>query len=200
MNEPGSRIREPTCVYLGMIEARDVEGEKVRKILFFLLVVGISGLPAIAQDTGQTKNKPASNQSESPMHDMPGMSQHPDTPAADEHKMNASMHMESQSLIETLTNHTTAGTDAEPNSTTSAMLMTTKGKWQFMFHGTAFLSEIQQSGPRGEGKLFSTNWLMPMAQRKLGNGTLTLRAMLSLEPATVSRQRYPELFQQGETA
>jgi hypothetical protein len=39
-----------------------------------------------------------------------------------------------------------------------------------------------------------------MAQRKLGHGTLTLRTMLSLEPATVLSQRYPELFQQGETA
>jgi hypothetical protein len=39
-----------------------------------------------------------------------------------------------------------------------------------------------------------------MAQRQLGKGTLTLRAMLSFEPGTVSKRRYPELFQQGETA
>ena len=108
--------------------------------------------------------------------------------------------MESHSLIESLGNHSTAGTDAEPNSTPSAMLTKTKGNWQFMFHGAAFLSEIQQSGPRGGGKLFSTNWLMPMAQRQLGGGTLTLRAMLSFEPGTISQKRYPELFQQGETA
>jgi len=80
------------------------------------------------------------------------------------------------------------------------MLMATKGSWTFMFHGVAFLDDIQQSGPRGGDKLFSTNWLMPMAQRKLGKGVLTLRAMLSLEPATISQRRYPELFQQGETA
>jgi hypothetical protein len=42
---------------------------------------------------------------------------------------------------------------------------------------------------------------MPMGQRKIGaSGTLTLRTMLSLEPATVTGRRYPELFQQGETA
>jgi len=69
-----------------------------------------------------------------------------------------------------------------------------------MFHGVAFLSDIQQSGPRGRDKLFSTNWVMPMAQRKIGHGTLTLRTMLSFEPATVSHRQYPELFQQGETA
>jgi hypothetical protein len=69
-----------------------------------------------------------------------------------------------------------------------------------MFHGEGFLADIQQSSLRGGDKLFSTNWVMPMAQRKLGNGTLTIRAMLSFEPATISKRRYPELFQQGETA
>lgn len=39
-----------------------------------------------------------------------------------------------------------------------------------------------------------------MAQRQLGPGTLTVRTMLSLEPATISNRFYPELFQQGETA
>ena len=53
---------------------------------------------------------------------------------------------------------------------------------------------------RGGDKFFSTNWFMPMAQRRLGPGTFTVRAMLSLEPATVSGRRYPLLFQQGETA
>jgi len=106
----------------------------------------------------------------------------------------------SGSLIETVENHATPGTDAVPNATPLEMLMTKKGSWTLMFHGEAFLNELQQSGPRGADKLFSTNWFMPMAQRELGKGTLTLRAMLSFEPATVSRQRYPELFQQGETA
>jgi hypothetical protein len=41
---------------------------------------------------------------------------------------------------------------------------------------------------------------MPMAQMQLGRGTLTARVMLSLEPATITQQYYPELFQQGETA
>ncbi|HYL92576.1 MAG TPA: hypothetical protein VEW69_05405, partial [Alphaproteobacteria bacterium] len=37
-------------------------------------------------------------------------------------------------------------------------------------------------------------------QRKLGPGQLTLRTMVSLEPATVTQRAYPLLFQQGETA
>src|SRR5580765_3677965 len=69
-----------------------------------------------------------------------------------------------------------------------------------MLHGEAFVTDTQQSGPRGADKLFSTYWIMPMAQRSLGPGRLTLRAMLSLEPATVTGRQYPLLFQQGETA
>jgi hypothetical protein len=41
---------------------------------------------------------------------------------------------------------------------------------------------------------------MGMSQRPLGPGIFTARAMLSLEPATVTQRRYPLLFQQGETA
>jgi hypothetical protein len=75
-----------------------------------------------------------------------------------------------------------------------------------MLHGSAFISDIQQQARnhRGGDKLFSTNWIMPMAMRQLGPegryGQLTLRTMFSLEPATVTSRQYPELFQQGETA
>src|SRR3954470_12780075 len=110
------------------------------------------------------------------------------------------MNMESHSMIQLIEHHAIAGTDAEPNSTPFDMLMTTKDDWTLMLHGVAFISDVQQTGSRGKDKLFSTNWIMPMAQRKLGNGTLTLRAMFSLEPATVSQRQYPLLFQQGETA
>jgi len=39
-----------------------------------------------------------------------------------------------------------------------------------------------------------------MAQRRLGAGSLTVRTMLSFEPATVSGRLYPELLEQGESA
>ncbi|MEO8734948.1 MAG: hypothetical protein ABI380_00260, partial [Edaphobacter sp.] len=103
-------------------------------------------------------------------------------------------------LIEAELNHTSSGTSIEPASTPTPMLMSHHGKWMLMLHGTAFLSDIQQSSHRGSDKLFSTNWLMPMAMRPLGPGQLTLRAMFSLEPATITGRQYPELFQQGETA
>jgi hypothetical protein len=41
---------------------------------------------------------------------------------------------------------------------------------------------------------------MPMLTRDFGRQTVTLRTMLSLEPATITKRRYLELFQTGETA
>jgi hypothetical protein len=80
------------------------------------------------------------------------------------------------------------------------MWMAKKGAWMLMFHANVFVLDEQQSSARGGDKFFSTNWFMPMAQREAGPGVFTVRAMLSLEPATVSDRRYPLLFQQGETA
>jgi len=105
-------------------------------------------------------------------------------------------------LTDAILQHTTSGTTVEPASTPMAMLMRQRNGWTLMLHGSAFIADIQQHADSGRGgdKLFSTNWIMPMAQHRLGHGTLTLRTMLSLEPATVSGRYYPELFQQGETA
>jgi hypothetical protein len=108
--------------------------------------------------------------------------------------------MQPHSMIEALQQHASSGTSAEPVSTPTPMLMTMKGPWMLMFHANVFITDTQQSGPRGADKLFSTNWFMPMAQRQLGRGQLTLRGMFSLEPATITGERYPLLFQQGETA
>ena len=110
------------------------------------------------------------------------------------------MNMNALSLVQSILQHGEDGTGVEANSTPDAMLMTNHGAWSLMLHGEGFLNELQQSGPRGADKFFSTNWIMPMAQRRLGRGQLTLRAMFSLEPATVTERRYPEMFQVGETA
>jgi hypothetical protein len=96
--------------------------------------------------------------------------------------------------------HSNSGTSVEPDSSTSPMLMTMRGGWMLMLHGVAFVATQQQTGPRGADKVFSTNWAMGMAQHDAGPGTVTLRAMLSLEPATISGRFYPELLQVGETA
>ncbi len=108
--------------------------------------------------------------------------------------------MHPRTFLEAIEHHASSGTSAEPNSTPTPMLMRMQGPWMEMLHGNAFVAEEQQTSPRGGDKLFSTNWLMPMAERRLGPGQLTLRAMFSLEPATITGREYPLLFQQGETA
>jgi hypothetical protein len=129
--------------------------------------------------------------------------------ASDQHQPSTSMQgmpgMEEQShhagsFINEILDHTTAGTSAQPNSVAEPMLMRSGAGWLWMFHGAAFANVLQQSGPRGYHKFFSTNRFMPMAQKNFGRSELTLRAMFSLEPATVTNRFYPLLFQQGETA
>ena len=104
------------------------------------------------------------------------------------------------SMARNILRHMESGTDLGPESSAPPMLMKKNGKWMEMLHGEAIVAEQRQSGPRGRDKLFSVNWLMPMAQRATPRSEWTLRAMFSLEPATVSGRYYPELFQQGETA
>lgn len=104
------------------------------------------------------------------------------------------------SFEQEIRNHETSGTSAEPNSVPQPMWMTMHGNWMTMFHGNGFVADTQQTSLRGGDKLFSTNWWMPMAQRAWGRSQLTLRTMLSLEPATIIGRQYPLLFQQGETA
>jgi len=118
----------------------------------------------------------------------------------------AQMVMSARTLIQTIQQHGNSGTSIEPASTPVPMLMTDRGAWRLMVHANAFVANTQQQADlhRNRDAFFSTNWIMPMAQRSLGangrGGELTLRTMFSLEPATVPDRNYPELFQQGETA
>jgi len=94
-----------------------------------------------------------------------------------------------------------SGTAVNPESWPMPMIMTHFGHWNTMFMGIGFLSDIQQSGPRGHDKLYSTNWFMASAEHRVGaKGAFQTELMLSLEPATITDRRYPLLFQTGETA
>ena len=131
---------------------------------------------------------------------MPRMDHSQVQDAGEDHAMHGMMHMLPDDFISEILHHDTSGTSAEPDSTPVPMLMITRDAWQLMFHANVFVGDIQQSGPRGGDRFFSTNWFMGMAQHKAGPGTFTARLMLSLEPATVAAREYPLLFQQGETA
>jgi len=96
--------------------------------------------------------------------------------------------------------HESSGTDFQPSSWKMPMLMSNVGDWRLMWMGQAFIVDTQQAGPRGGDKLYSTNWGMLGAIHQLGSGSIMLRSMISLEPATITDRRYPLLFQTGETA
>ncbi|HVF42240.1 MAG TPA: hypothetical protein VM936_04470 [Pyrinomonadaceae bacterium] len=91
-----------------------------------------------------------------------------------------------------------SGTAWQPASTPTYMWHRVKGEWLLMLHGEAKLGVNSQGGPRGVTKFESQNWLMPMAFRRVGRGTLQLRGMFSAEPLTFSGAGSPQLFQAGE--
>ena len=93
-----------------------------------------------------------------------------------------------------------SGTSMGPQSSHMPMLMPRAGSWNFMVMGQAFVVDTQESGPRGADKFYSVNWAMGSAEHALWGGSFMIETMLSLEPATVTERRYPELFQTGETA
>ncbi len=93
-----------------------------------------------------------------------------------------------------------SGTGRNPAAAQMPMIMSQAGRWNLMWMGTAFLVDTQQSSPRGGDKLYSPNWFMLGAEHALGRGSVLIKGMLSLEPATITDRRYPLLFQTGETA
>jgi hypothetical protein len=94
-----------------------------------------------------------------------------------------------------------SGTSVNPASWQMPMLMAHLGNWNTMFMGMAFLVDTQQSGPRGGDKFYSPNTFMASAEHRAGaKGAFQADLMLSLDPATITGERYPLLFQTGETA
>ena len=93
-----------------------------------------------------------------------------------------------------------SGTSMNPQSWPMPMLMLNPDGWSLMFMAQAFVLDTQENGPRGADKFYSANWGMFAASHDLGGGSLMFQMMLSLDPATITDRRYPELFQTGETA
>jgi len=92
-----------------------------------------------------------------------------------------------------------SGTAWQPASTPMQGMTWSSGGWNGMVHGYADLVYDHQDGPRGAAETFSESMLMVMGQHAEGPGTLTLKTMLSLDPA-MGPSGYPLLLQTGETA
>src|SRR5882672_442920 len=93
-----------------------------------------------------------------------------------------------------------SGTSMNPQSWPMPMLMLNQSNWSLMFMGQAFVVDTQETGPRGHDKFYSPNWGMFAASHNLAGGSFMIQTMLSLDPATITDRRFPELFQTGETA
>jgi hypothetical protein len=93
-----------------------------------------------------------------------------------------------------------SGTSWQPDSSPMEGIHWTRGAWMGMVHSFADVVYDHQGGPRGDDDVFGPTMLMVMAQRPAMRGTLGLRAMLSIDPATVGKRGYPLLLQTGETA
>src|SRR5262245_55352952 len=76
-----------------------------------------------------------------------------------------------------------------------------QGAWEVMLHGNVFAQYLYESGEehRRKQQFGSINWFMGMARRPLAGGRAGLRAMLSLEPLTITGCGYPVLLATGET-
>ena len=81
-----------------------------------------------------------------------------------------------------------SGTSWQPDTSPMYMMDKVSGAWLFMFHFNAVVGVNAQGGPRGTTKFESANWFMPIAYRRVGPGTLQLRAMLALSRLLFHRE------------
>src|SRR2546423_6051765 len=70
--------------------------------------------------------------------------------------------------------------------------------WTFSEDGIVFGLFNHQGGPRGGDEFKVPNWWMGMFSRDVATSKLTFTTMFSLDPATVGKQGYREIFQVGE--
>jgi hypothetical protein len=104
-------------------------------------------------------------------------------------------------------NRNGSGTSWHPDNTPMYAYMTHPSSrgWSYMLHYAIYLRYTSQNANNAAGRgraqqLGAPNWFMGMAQRKVGQrGLFQVRAMISLDPLTVTNGGYPLLFQTGET-
>ena len=90
-----------------------------------------------------------------------------------------------------------SGTSWIPEASAHPALSRMAGAWTLSLHGAAFAFYSDQGTKRGATQAGLVDWEMGMAQRPFAGGTLTLRAMTSLEPFTMPGDGYPLLLQNG---
>jgi hypothetical protein len=72
-------------------------------------------------------------------------------------------------------------------------------RWHLMQDAVLIGMFNHQGGPRGGNEFKVPNWWMGMFSRKVKSSDLTINTMFSLDPLTVGKRGYREIFQIGET-
>jgi len=164
--------------------------------LLFALFGGCStASPALAQEAQPGDDQEQQRQTSA----APASNMGPDNPQPADSMFN--MNMVEMNPASMYLMNLASGTSVNAAAWPMPMVMTHLGSWNTMFMGVGFLVDTQQSGPRGGDKLYSPNWFVASAEHRVGErGAFQLDLMLSLEPATITGERYPLLFQTGETA
>src|SRR5580692_9239897 len=91
-----------------------------------------------------------------------------------------------------------ADASATPSEGQPAPMNMNMTGWQFMQDGVLFVEFDHQGSPRGGSQFVAPNWWMGMASRSTSRGQFIFTSMLSLDPATVGKDGYREIFQAGE--
>lgn len=102
--------------------------------------------------------------------------------------------------IELFPNREVSGTAWQPDLTPMYGFHGDVRGWNFMVHANVFAQFLYESGGlhRTSRQAGSINWFMGVIRRPAGSGRIGLRAMLSLEPWTISGCGYPDLLATGE--
>lgn len=167
----------------------------------YILMMAISVITAAvqAQDMSHMQHMKKDTTAKKPMqHDHAAMMRmQQDTT----HKMGM---MSSQFSLDLPMNRDGSGTSWLPDETPMYMYMIHGKKWMHMVHGSVFLrynkQDLFNNGSRGGSQADAPNWLMYMAQRKVGkNGLFAINTMFSFDPITVGSGGYPLLYQTGES-
>jgi hypothetical protein len=114
------------------------------------------------------------------------------------------MSSDSSLFPSTLLTRESSGTSWFPEASQLEAFHLKRVSWDLMIQGNVFFGyntqNFNNSSRRGTNQWGSTNWLMGMAQHRLGQGSiLILRMMLSFDRLTTGGNGYPLLFQTGET-
>jgi hypothetical protein len=97
-----------------------------------------------------------------------------------------------------------SGTSWLPDTTPMFGVVKSRGPWELMFHGTLFGQFLYEPGDKhrtggvANAQVSAVNWGAVMARRPLGRGRFGLRAMLSLEPWTVTDCGFINYLATGE--